>query len=300
LDPAGSGIRAGGTADVTITGGGGAMSNSGSDYCGSSAWIQADGPLDSADGIDICNNANVISLPPNPAAAQIIDPLVGVAEPQCGSLPVYNNQNPALADRWETNPANPNWIPDVRLGTGPGSGDEGPVQHYKPGNYTQGIRISGEYEVIFEPGLYCFGGDFAPTAGISQDLDISGDDVMFYMYGNSQFDVDGQGVNLDVSNLDGNACGQAACQAGVIIFYSRGIVSGQPEDCTELVLNGNIVNVEGILYALCSLIRLEGNGDLTVTGQVIGAEIFVRGGNQVVVNYLSDLVLAPPQVYLVD
>jgi hypothetical protein len=290
LDPDGDGIRAGGTADVVISNGGGAMSNADSDFCGSVQWLQAQGPLDAYDGIDICNNANVVSLPPNPSAAQIPDPLEDVAEPNCGTLPVYDDTNPSVVY------PDLGWEPDVDV-----RASDPDEQRYKPGNYPDGISIKNEHEVFFDPGLYCLGGDgLALSAGSSQDLDVVGDDVMFYLYDDAPVDIDGQGVNVDVSNLDGNACGQDACQAGVIIFYSRGLIAAQPEDCSELVLNGNVVTVAGIFYAPCSEIRLEGNGDLTVSGQMLGASIYVRGGNAVLINYVTDLVIEPAQVYLVE
>jgi hypothetical protein len=291
LDEDGDGVAATGGAGLVITNGGGTMSNASGDYCGSLEWIQAEGPLDAAGGIDICNNANVESLTPNPSAAPIVDPLDGIDEPDCSGLPVYTSNNPAIPY------PDPGGEPDVNVNS-----SDPLVQRYGPGNYPNGITIRNTHNVTFDPGLYCIGGNgLNLQAGTSQNLNAVGDDVMFYMYGsNSKFDLSGQGVNVNFSNLDGLACGQPACAAEVIIFYSRGRIAAQPEDCSTLMLNGNTVTIGGILYAPCSLIQLEGNGALTISGQVLGASILARGNNNITVNFESSLDVSPAQVYLVE
>ena len=302
-DPDGDGIKAGGASDLTITGEGGAMSNADIDLCGSASWIQVDGPLDAYNGIDICNNANVVSDAPNPRAEMVPDPFAppNLAEPNCSgygpsqTFPQATYQNPPLDQRWD--PANPSdpWVPDVRLGTGPGTGDEGPRQRFKPGKYPDGISISKSFDVFFEPGLYCIGGNGLKLTTNTGTLDVLGEDVMLYFYGsNSMLDINSQNVNAEFANDGSGTCTQAACAAKIVVFY------GRPATCDDLRLNGNVVTLTGVLYAPCSEIILAGNGNLTVTGQVIGGEISVAGGNQVVINYESDLEITPSQVRLVD
>jgi hypothetical protein len=295
LDPNGDGIRAGGTADVVISNGGGAMSNSSGDYCGSTQWIQTDGPLDAYDGIDICNNANVVSLPPNPSAAQVTDPMAGVSEPNCGGLPIYTETDPDVRypdDGWE---------PDVLL-NGPDSTDySSDEQRFKPGHYPNGIDIRANFDdVVFEPGLYCMGDDLSLNTN-SDQLTVTGSDVMFYFYDEATAVINGQHVDVTFDSIvDPGDCSNPPTAQCALFFYSRGVVSGQPQDCEELRLNGNDVNLEGYFYAPCSLVSLEGNGDLIITGQALAGEIYVRGGNDVTINYISNLDVDPAQVYLVE
>lgn len=299
-DPDGKGITAAGGADVTITGGGGAMSNGDSDFCGSAAWIQADGPLDASQGIDICNNANVVSNPPNPRAEEIPDPFETYAEPSCsgyGPSETYTNKNPAATERW---PASP-WVPDVDLGAKDAKDYGTQQQRFKPGKYPNGISISNSFDVFFEPGLYCIGGDGLNLTTNVGGLDVVGEDVMLYFYGSkSKLNINSQHANVKFANQS-NLCvagdGGPAC---IVVFYSRGQISGQAQTCQDLRLNGNVVTLTGVVYTPCSPIELAGNGTLTVNGQIVGGEIDVKGGNQVVVNYQNGLSSDPSQVYLVD
>jgi hypothetical protein len=301
LDDDGDGIQSSGTADVTITGGG-AMSNAtddpGIDLCGSVNWDQDTGYLDSVEGIKTCNNANV-TVPEerqNPAADSVADPLAGVAEPSCGAFTAdetYTDTNVPAAERY---PA-ANWKPDVRLNNSDLS--FGTDQRFKPGNYPNGISVTKGFNVTFESGLYCIGGnglELNTNSDVLNATDDGGGILLYFTGNNSSLAINGQHVNVNFSSP--SSCGgydyADACSAGILVFHAR------PSNCERFILNGNDVTLDGILYAPCSRIQLEGNGDLTINGAVIGGEIAVRGGNSVTINYDSSLISQPAQVRLVE
>jgi hypothetical protein len=288
---------------VTIHGGG-AMSNATDDpaidLCGSVNWDQDTGYLDSVQGIKTCNNANV-TVPEdrqNPAADSVDDPLENVAEPNCGALDTFTDNNVAAADRYD--PANPSdpWFPDVNLNQ-QDFNNFGRDQRFKPGNYPNGISATKGFDIVFESGLYCIGGNGLELNTNSDTLNATDDGggILLYFTGsNSSLAINGQHVDVDFSSP--SSCGgydySDACNAGILVFHAR------PDNCERFILNGNDVTLTGILYAPCSRIQLEGNGDLVINGAVIGAEIAIRGGNEITINYDSNLDSQPAQVYLVE
>lgn len=267
LDPAGSGLTAGGNSYLYINNGG-ALSDSNVNICGTAAWIQAQGPLDAVGGITVCPNADVEAQTMNGSAPTMSDPLSGVAEPNCGSLPVYPD-------------------PDIKNST------PSPI-NIPAGSYPSGITISGNSKVInFASGVYCFGGDLKTRGGANGNT-LNGSDVLFFFQGSAEFDVDGGGNHVIIDSGPGTNCTIPACNARIVIFYAR-------TNCSDLwLVGGNNTDVNGIIYAPCSLIHLGGASGSEITGQVIGAEATIVGGADLQINYVQYVETSIPLVYLVE
>ena len=268
LKPNGSGLTAGGSAELQINNGG-AFTNNVVNICGTASWIQADGPLDAVSGITVCPNADVVAETMNGTSPPLADPLAGVAPPtaaECGTT-------------------RPN--PNIR------NADPSPIT-LQPGNYVAGITISGNNKVInFAPGVYCFGGDLKVNGGSSGNV-LKGSPVLFYFSGNARFNVDGGGNDVQLKSGPGTSCTTAACSAKIVIYYDRA-------NCQDLwLVGGNGTNVNGIIYAPCSLIHLGGGSGSQITGQVLGGDVTLVGGAALTINYQEYVVTAIPLVYLVE
>lgn len=268
LNPSGTGITGTGGPSALINNGG-AMSNSlaVSDFCGTTEFLVADGPLDAYGGIDICNNVTVAYDTIDPTAPQVEDPYLGVSQPDCSLLPVITD--PSIIN---IGPADPVDVPA-----------------FSPGYYPNGIRISGKHNITFLPGVYCFGGDLEASSGNSQPLNIQGDDVLFFFEDPAEFDMQGQGVNVDLS-------GRPTDYENILVFYQREPVCHDG----EFRLLGNNVEVDGVFYAPCAEIHLSGNSSFHLTGQVTGGQIVMHGGAQIVIDFTSSVDIAVPKVYLVE
>ncbi|HEX5166845.1 MAG TPA: Tad domain-containing protein [Thermomicrobiales bacterium] len=268
LDPDGDGIKSGGNSDLTIVGGG-AMSNSDADICGTASWISADGPLDAYSNVTICSNASVDANPIRSNSPAIDDPLSAIPEPtmaQCGA-----NQ------------------PD------PNIGNSSPASTtISPGKYTNGITVNAkDKELILSPGLYCFGQDFKANAG-STGVTIKGSNVTLYFYGSSMLNIDGGGVKMLIDSPPGGTCSLAACNAEIVVFYSR-------TNCAEMrLVGGNGTDMEGIFYAPCSLLHLGGGSGSSYTGQIIVAEAEILGGSAITLIYDNKVATEVPRVFLVE
>lgn len=279
LDPNGSGISSGGTSDLEIINGG-AMSNSSVGVCGSATWIQASGPLDAYANIDICPNADVEAESYNPASGMLDDPLNSVTQPNCAGMPSYIEKNPANGS-----------IPDIDI-----KSSDPYNQTLKPGRYPDGLTIKGAHKVTFESGVYCFEKEFNASSGASNPLELNGTNVLFYFPTPSKLDISGEGVTTNWISGPGGSCTTAACNARIVVFYQR----EAPCNTSEFRLTGNRVNVDGIIYARCSLIHLGGNSGSRVTGQVFGASIDILGGADIRIDYRMYAETKIPMVFLVE
>lgn len=268
LDRDGDGLKSGGNASLTIVGGG-ALSNIDADICGTASWISADGPLDAYGDITVCTNADVDANPIRSNSPAIDDPLGSIAEPtmaQCG-----------------TTQANPN----IK-----NSSDD--TTTIGPGNYTDGISVSGQdKELVLTPGLYCFGDDFKANSG-SNGLTIRGENVTLYFYGDAMLNLDGGGVSLIMDAPPGGPCTIAACNAEILVFYSR-------TNCDEMrLVGGNNTSMEGIFYAPCSSLHLGGGSGSQYIGQIIVADATIIGGADITLVYDNKVLTEVPRVFLVQ
>ena len=267
LNPGGDGIKSGGNSDLTIVGGG-AMSNVDTDICGTASWISADGPLDAYGDVTVCSGATVDANPIRSNSPSIDDPLATIAEPtlaQCGGT--------------QDDPDIKNSSPDTTT--------------IDPGNYTNGISIGGQdKELILNPGLYCFGDDFDANSG-SNGMTIRGENVTLYFYGDAELDIDGGGVSLIMDAPPDGPCSIAACDAEIIVFYSR-------SNCDEMrLVGGNNTVMEGIFYAPCSSLHLGGGAGSEYIGQIIIAEFDILGGSAITLVYDEKVETLVPRVFLV-
>jgi Tfp pilus assembly protein PilX len=268
LDPGGSGITSGGSSYLTINDGG-AMSDNNVDICGTASWLQADGPLDAVNGITVCSNADVDAQSQNGSSPPAADPLASVPGPtsaECGATqpnPNIQNSDPAT----------------ITL---------------QPGNYTNGISISGSNKTItFAPGVYCLGKDLSASSG-SNGTVLKGTNVIFAFSGSAMFDLDGGGVDAQFTSGPGSACAIAACNAHILIYYG-------PNNCSDLwLVGGNGMHVDGIVYAPCSTVHLGGGSGSEITGQVLGGSVAMKGGSNLTVNYKGYVDTKIPLVYLVE
>jgi hypothetical protein len=267
LDPSGSGLTSGGNSGLTINNGG-ALSDYNVNICGTASWIQADGPLDSVGGITVCPNADVDALTMNGSAPSMTDPLASVAAPSCGGLTVQ---------------------PDPNIT----NSDPSPI-NLSPGNYSSGITINGNDKVInFASGVYCFGGDLKTNGGSHGNV-LKGSDVLFYFGTGAKFNVDGGGNDVVLDSGPGGNCTIPACTAKIVIFYQR-------TNCADLwLVGGNDTDVDGIIYAPCSLVHLGGASGSEITGQVVAGSATMAGGADLTINYKQYVATSIPQVYLVE
>jgi Flp pilus assembly protein TadG len=268
LDPGGSGITSGGSSYLAISAGG-AYSAADVDICGTASWLQADGPLDAAQGLKICANATVDAETRNGAAPPTTDPLASLSQPttaQCGVIranPNIKNSDPATIS-------------------------------LAPGNYTNGITINANNKVIsFASGVYCFGQDLKTNGGAHGNL-LQGRDVLFYFRASAMLNIDGGGNDVQLDAGPGGACTLAMCVAQIVIAYDR-------SNCSDLwLVGGNATHLDGIIYAPCSLVHLGGDAGSDLTGQVIAGAVAIKGGAHLTITYEQDVVTRIPLVYLVE
>jgi hypothetical protein len=208
-----------------------------------------------ADGINIVGdyeNKGYISSEPNTGMSAVGDPLAGLSPPPISGCD-YN---------------------DIALDSG--------IHVLSPGVYCGGLSLSGTADVELEPGTYIIqNGDFSTSDGSTE---IQGEDVTFYMAGDSSISMTGQGDIELSAPLTGDYTG--------VLFY------GDPNASTTVQhhINGNSnMAYNGFMYFPTATLMYNGNGMGTTSNYTaVIARLLRFGGNgELHFNYDPDIGEVP-------
>lgn len=173
------------------------------------------------------------------------------------------------------------YLPTVDVGSYNANG----LVHLSPGQYTHGIKVTGNNtDIQLDPGLYCLSDDFSMTNG-----NLDGNGVMFYMDGGS-FNVSGGTVanliyssDLPDHSLTGwnwsgmliympeDNTGQVIIGGGSSSRYTGTILApglppntSNPDSQYKCIIGGNgtSMNVEASL--ICYTLKVTGTAQLTI------------------------------------
>jgi Flp pilus assembly protein TadG len=155
----------------------------------------------------------------------------------------------------------------------------GGVDYYSPGYYASGLKLSGGYTAVMQPGIYYMDGAFDVNGNGSSKL--TGNGVMIFIGASGSISLAGQGQVILSPPTSG-------IYQGITLFQTR--------SSTQVVtITGNgLFNITGTLYAAGALMKVTGNGDASISSQIIADQLQNKGGGggtgQVNVNYDSNNV----------
>jgi len=185
---------------------------------------------------------------------------------------------------------------------GPNQGAASGSGSLSPGTYTS-IKATGT--LTLQPGLYCITDNDAHAVDIMPSGVLAGTGVMIYLQSGGMsiqqgiMDLKAPSTTYNpscASILPWEAPNTSVCHYIGIVFYMD---RNNPND---IALAGQAGwNIEGTIYAPSAEVELEGNGDWSVTGQIL-SDTFVAGGNgDVNVFFNPDLIYIPaPSISLMQ
>jgi hypothetical protein len=137
----------------------------------------------------------------------------------------------------------------------------------QPGIYNGGLSFSGQQTINMAPGIYYMqGGGFT----VSGSANISGTGVM--IYSQLGMSITGNGT----VTLSPPATG---IYKGISYFQSR------TDTSTALVAGDGKFNVTGTVYVPAGLFNAQGNGDVSIAGQVVAWQMKEGGNGAVNINF---------------
>jgi Flp pilus assembly protein TadG len=153
------------------------------------------------------------------------------------------------------------------------------------GYYSGGIRINGNADVTFKPGMYILGGTGLVVSG---NADLCAKGVMFYIIGSGVIDLAGNGsveltpIEYDSSNFCDSSYSYPAdtdyTYEGIGIFQSR-------DDNNDARIVGNAkLHLHGTLYFPENHLKVVGNGD-GFGDQLIARTIGISGNGDIKIMY---------------
>ncbi len=163
-----------------------------------------------------------------------------------------------------------------------------------PGVYVNGINISGNATVTFEPGMYIIKGGGIYVSG---GTNLIGSGITIF---NTLSNYPTETGTCGPLNFSGG--GQLMLTAPTSGAYS-GMLMYQDRTCTQMVTltgNGAITSPSGTIYAPTANITVTGTGGLTVNGQIVSDTLSVTGTGGLRVNYSGATTAAPIVPALVE
>lgn len=266
-------VKTNGNGNLVVSGGGVFANSVGDTNCGTGAVV-----VNAAGGGSIVVNGdydiNVVDTSHPAGGAGTILP-----------WPVNSGVEPISSDPLNDLEA-PNCGPDQ--GAAPGSGS------LSPGTYTS-IKATGA--LTLQPGLYCITSSSTQAVDIMPSGVLAGAGVMIYLE-NGGMSIQQGIMNLKAPSTTYNpecagvlaweAPNTSVCHYVGIVFYMD---RNNPNDISLAGQAG--WNIEGTIYAPSAEVGLEGNGDWSVTGQIL-SDTFVAGGNgDMNVVFNPDLIYIP-------
>ncbi|MGE5375868.1 MAG: pilus assembly protein TadG-related protein [Bacteroidota bacterium] len=149
-----------------------------------------------------------------------------------------------------------------------------------PGKYTSfpPNGLGNNKDIYLDAGVYCVDGDIQWTGSNFNLLDGT-TGVTLYITNGHQFDINiGSTINLDASN--------SGDYQGYLVIL-EGTQNTHPT-CT--INGGSNINLNGTIFAPYCNITINGNNTSTSTinAQIIGWDVKLNGGNEIIINYNPD------------
>ncbi len=268
-----------GNATISVTGGGGLFANSdgkdadGNDVCtgstrvmdaGGGGHINSDAPISVVADASDAYGGDISPAPQSGAEPIPSDPLSDLNKPKCNTAPGEST--------------------DLTSGS-PAS----------PGTYRK-IDI-GNNNVTLSPGLYCIMYDGNNAVNLGSSGVLSGTGVTIYV-DRGEVSLQGGTVKLKAPSaiynpecatlMQWDAPDDSVCHyVGIVFFMGRDNTRG-------LTLSGNAnYEVIGTVYGPSSRVTLAGNGDWTLTGQILANSFKTTGNGEVKVHYDPSVIHQP-------
>lgn len=163
-----------------------------------------------------------------------------------------------------------------------------------PGNYPNGISISGKSTVInLEPGMYCLGNDFSASSG-----SVIGSNVMFYIAGGGISLNTNDPVSLQAPTEENNCIADPdlspACWSGFLVYMPY------ENNAKVFFAGGGSTNYTGTIYApgppknghKCEFVGSQ--EETTINSSIICYSIKVSGTNMINIHYDDELNAQSP------
>lgn len=232
----------------------------------------------------------------------------GIPEPAqtCGLEAIGNQLIPGNAN-WDPDPIQRNAnlpltefdvIPQPTMGAGTCTGYEGNSGHYIKANELE-KELQKNHPYTFEPGLWCIDGSLS----INGTDEIKGDGVTLFM-ANGDLVVNGTpSINLyAVGNPPYKSPSGSQSAIPEVLIYVPAPTPFTGAGCPnhKVQLNGNQTSeIFGIVLAPCAYVQLNGTGQNTYTGQVVGWDVEVGGTSDLYLTYNgSDKYNTPTSIFL--
>jgi len=159
------------------------------------------------------------------------------------------------------------------------------TKELRPGYYPGGIRINGNADVTFKPGMYILGGTGLVASG---NANLCAKGVMFYIIGSGVIDLAGNGsivltpIQFDSSDFCDSSYSYPAdtdyTYEGIGIFQSR-------DNNNDARIVGNAkLHLHGTLYFPENHLKVVGNGD-GFGDQLIARTIGISGNGDIKIMY---------------
>jgi hypothetical protein len=151
-----------------------------------------------------------------------------------------------------------------------------------PGIYNGNVTLSGNDVVTMLPGTYYFNGGFS----ISGNANLTGTGVFIYM-NSGALSITGNGmVNLSPPTT--------GAYKGMLYFQSR------TNTVTSLIAGNGTWNVQGTVYEPAGLFNAQGNGDVSIAGQVVSWQMKAGGNGALNINWPAGPVAPTRVIQLVE
>jgi hypothetical protein len=136
-----------------------------------------------------------------------------------------------------------------------------------PGIYNGNLSFSGNDVVTMLPGTYYFNAGFS----VSGNASVTGTGVFMYM-ASGALSITGNGVATLSPPTNGD-------YKGISYFQSR------TDTATALIAGNGLFNVTGTIYTPTALFNAQGNGDVSIAGQVVAWQMKAGGNGNVNINW---------------
>lgn len=146
---------------------------------------------------------------------------------------------------------------------------------FSPGVYCGGIKIDGNINVFFSPGVYILEGGMKDTANVN----ISGTGVMFYNSNVSYGAIDLSGANT--VNLSAPTSGP---YAGILFFQDRSVPLGSSG---SKITGGTGSTFDGSIYFSTTSVTYSGNSSSGGYTIIVADTVSVSGSSTLLDNYSS-------------
>jgi hypothetical protein len=136
-----------------------------------------------------------------------------------------------------------------------------------PGIYNSQVSFTGNDVVVMTPGIYYFNNGFS----VSGNASLTGTGVTMYMNGGA-LSITGNG-SVDLSPPT------TGDYKGISYFQSH------TDTATALIAGNGLYNVTGTVYVPNAIFDAQGNGDVSISGQVVSWQMVAGGNGNININW---------------